>query len=415
MSAPTPVAQRVLITGLSGQLGGRLAQALERVAEVEAIIGVDTEDPRHEFTRTEFVRVGLQRRPLRRIIRAAQVDTVVDTRLISDAVAAPMGTIEAVNVDGTSELLSACTGPESPVRHVIFKSSAAWYGCEPGDPAFLSEDMARSHPPRGDFEASVVAAEAAVHDFAARQRHCRVVVIRVATELGLRGPSSLMGLLTAPVIPGYFGFDPRLQVIHVEDIVGALAHASTGELRGTYNAAADGVLALSEAASLLGKPWLPILPPWGTGYAIAQLRRLGLRVPVELMRQLRYGRGLDNRRLKASGYHYRYTSREALIRIGAALRLRPMLASGAESYRYEPDLEEFLRWSPSVRSARERETGAEDRPSGGFDALGASELIDLIPSLDPEALRTLRRYESEHQRRPAVLEALERSLARQRG
>ena len=39
---------------------------------------------------------------------------------------------------------------------------------------------------------------------------------------------------------------------------------------------ADGVLALSEIASLLGKPLLPVLPPWGTVFAAAQLRRLGL-------------------------------------------------------------------------------------------------------------------------------------------
>ena len=418
-------ARRILITGLSSQLGGRLAQALERQAEVETIIGVDSEDPRHEFARTEFVRVAVERRPLRRIIRAAQIDTVLDTRLLADALSAPIARIEAVNVDATAELLAACTGPESPVRTVIFKSSAAYYGCEPGDAAFLSEDMARSHAPRSELERSIVAAEDAVHDFAARHPHCRVAVVRVAQEIGGEGPSSLLALLSLPVIPGVLGFDPRLQVIHTEDIVGALSHAVSAELDGVYNAAGDGVLVLSEAASLLGKTLLPVLPPWGTGFAAAQLRRLGLRVPVELVRQLRYGRGLDNRRLKASGYRYRYTSREALIRLRAQQRLRPLLGSGAESYRYEPDLEEFLRWSPSVLTVRERRDAGEGDAPGrprtgqprrrgrrGFDALGVGELIDLIPSLEPEALRALHRYEAEHQQRAAVLDALERSLAR---
>ena len=405
-------ARRILITGLSTQLGGRLAQALERHPGVEAVIGVDTQDPRHEFARTEFVRVGIERHPLRRIIHAAQVQTVLDTRLIADALAAPISTIEAVNLNETAELLAACTGPESPVRSVVVKSSALWYGCEPGDAAFLSEDMTRSHPPRSDLERSIVAAEDVVHDFAARRPHCRVAVVRAAAEIGGDGPSSLLGLLSLPVVPGVLGFDPRLQVIDSEDVVGALAHAVTAELNGIYNAAGDGVLVLSEAASLLGKTLAPILPPWGTGFVAAQLRRLGLRVPVELVRQLRFGRGLDNRRLKAAGYRYRYTSREALIRLRAAQRLRPMLGSGSESYRYEPDLEQFLRWSPSVRTVRERGGEPPSGPQDGFDALGAGELIDLIPSLDPEALRMLRRYEAEHQHRAAVLEALDRSLAR---
>jgi UDP-glucose 4-epimerase len=412
-------ARRVLITGLSSQLGGRLAQALEREAEVETIIGVDTEDPRHEFARTEFVRVAVERRPLRRIIRAAHIDTVLDTRLLSDALRAPVATVEAVNVVGTAELLAACTGPESPVRTVIFKSSAAYYGCEPGDAAFLSEDMTRLRAPRSDIERSIVLADDAVRDFAARHPHCRVAVLRAAQEIGGEGDSSLLALLSLPVVPGVLGFDPRLQVIHAEDIVGTLAHAVSAELEGVYNAAGDGVLVLSEAASLLGKTMLPVLPPWGTGFAAAQLRRLGLRVPVELVRQLRYGRGLDNRRLKASGYRYRYTSREALIRLRAQQRLRPLLGSGAESYRYEPDLEEFLRWSPSVVSARDRGDTGEGHsgpvaPAGAFDALGVGELVDLIPSLEAEALHTLRRYETEHQRRPEVLDALDRSLTRKR-
>ena len=406
------MAQRVLITGLSSQIGGRLALALEPNPAIEALIGIDTEDPRHEFGRTEFVRVGVARRSLRRIIRAAQIDTVVDTRLITDAVAAPMGTIEAVNVDGTAELLDVCGGPESPVRAVIVKSSAAWYGCEPGDPAFFSEDMSRSRPPRTGLERSIVAAETGVAEFAARQPHCRVAVLRLASELAVRGPSSLRGLLTAPVIPGILGFDPRLQVIHGEDIVGALAHAVSEPIHGIYNAAADGVLSLSETASLLGKTLVPVLPPWGSEFAAAQLHRLGLRVPVDLIRQLRYGRGLDNRRLKAAGYRYRYTSREALIALRGRMRQRALLGAGQDRYRYEPDLEEFLRWSPSVRRLPERNEGATARPRDGFDALGAGELIDLIPSLEAEALRALRRYETEHQRRADVLEALERSLTR---
>ena len=51
MSADVQVARerhprrRVLITGLSSYWGGRLAQALESFAEVEAIVGVDSRDP----------------------------------------------------------------------------------------------------------------------------------------------------------------------------------------------------------------------------------------------------------------------------------------------------------------------------------------------------------------------------------
>ena len=57
------------------------------------------------------------------------------------------------------------------------------------------------------------------------------------------------------------------------------------------------------SSSLLGKPLAPILPPWGTG--LAARRRCASPASgsrPRCSRQLRYGRGLDNRKLKATGY-----------------------------------------------------------------------------------------------------------------
>ena len=153
------------------------------------------------------------------------------------------------------------------------------------------------------------------------------------------------------------GFDPRYQFVHEDDVVHALEHVVQRELPGVFNVAGDGVLALSEVAGLLNKPYAPILPPWGTGLATGVLRRLGVKVPPEMLNQLRFGRGLDNRRLKAAGFRYGHTSRETVLVLGEHLRLHPLLRSGAqEPYRYEREVEEFLRWSPHVRGSQTRST-----------------------------------------------------------
>ena len=76
---------------------------------------------------------------------------------------------------------------------------------------------------------------------------------------------------------------------------------------------------------------------------------LGIRIPDEVRQQLRYGRGLDNRKLKQSGYRFTLTTRETVQAFAAALRLKPLRESGEAPYRYEREVEEFLRWSPSVR------------------------------------------------------------------
>ena len=388
---------------MSSEWGGRLAQLLEADADNAAIVGIDIADPRHELHRTEFVRLDMDQTLLARIVTAASIDTVVDTRLTPD-------------LAGTRNLLLASSGARSPVRKLIFKSSAHCYGSEHDDPAFFTEDMARQRPARTPLERAILAAERAVADFAAANPQATVTVLRFADAVGGVERGDHLALLGLPVIPAVLGFDPRFQFIHEEDAIGVLAHAVLHDLPGSYNAAADGVLALSEVAALLGKPLLPILPPWGTVFAAAQLRRLRLPVPVDALRQLRYGRGLDNRRLKASGYLFSYTTREAVLGLRAQQRLRPLLGTGSDSYRYEREVEEFLRWSPSVRSAAHPSDGAPttEAPTAvtTYDHLSEGELIGLMSSLETPALHRLRAFEASHRARPGVLEALERMLAR---
>lgn len=409
--------RRVLITNLSSHWGGRLAQQLERDPQLETIVGVDTTDPRHELQRTEFVRVDTDDGLLRRIVRAAGIDTVVDTRLIPDPLVAPLGRVHEVNVLGTRKILAACAGSQSPVRKLVFKSSAHVYGSDHDDPAFFTEEMTRARAPQTAIESDVVAAEQEVAEFARAAPGVTVTVLRFAPAIGGELRAAHLGLLGLPVVPAILGFDPRWQFIHEDDVVGVLDHAVRHDLPGAYNAAADGVLALSEVVSLLGKPLLPVLPPWGTVFAAIQLRRLGLRVPVEMLRELRYGRGLDNRRLKASGYRFRYTSREAIQKLRAHQRLRPLLRSGGEAYRYEREVEEFLRWSPSVQGLeppREADGDGHVASAGGYDGLGEGELLDLIGSLEADSLAQLRDHEAAHRARPRILDALDRQLARRR-
>ena len=248
------VSRRVLVTGLSSQLGGRLAQALERDPRIEAVIGVDTSDPRHEFERTEFVRVDAEHARIRRIVTAAAIDTVVDTRLIVEPLEVSLSRAHEVNVAGTRNILKACQG----IGKLVFKSSADWYGCGPEDPAFFTEDMNRRQPPQSAIERDVVEAERAVLEFAARNRACTVTVLRIASGIGAELRGAHMTLLGLPVVPSMLGFDPRQQFIHEEDIVGVLGHGVRHDAPGTFNAAGDGVLPLSEVCSLLGKPMLPL-------------------------------------------------------------------------------------------------------------------------------------------------------------
>jgi UDP-glucose 4-epimerase len=233
---PRP-ARRVLVTGLSTYWGGRLAQALESFPEIEAIIGVDTREPTRELERTEYVKVGNQHSLIQRIVIAAEIDTVIDTRLVVDAIATSRSDAHENNVIGTLNILAACAGPDSPVRKLIFKSSAHWYGCEQDDPAFFTEEMGRQHPPHTAIERDVVEAEAAVADFADKHRDVTVTILRCANVLGPDVDTSHTRMFSLPMVPMILGFDPRYQFAHEDDVVHALEHCAFNDLEGTYNVA----------------------------------------------------------------------------------------------------------------------------------------------------------------------------------
>jgi UDP-glucose 4-epimerase len=353
-------ARRVLITGLSTYWGGRLAQALESFAEIEAIVGVDNHDPTRELERTEFVKVSNQHGLIQRIVRAARIDTVIDTRLVVDSTTTGRREAHENNVIGTMNILAACGGEGSPVRKYIFKSSAHVYGCEQEDPAFFTEAMTRSQRPTTAIERDIVEAEAAVIDFAVKQTDVDVTVLRCSNVLGPDVVTSHSQMFALPVVPMVAGFDPRCQFVHEDDVVHALEHAALHRLPGVYNVAADGVLALSEVISLLGKRPAPLLPPWGTALLAAPLRSLGVRIPDEMLSQLRFGRGLDNRRYKASGFDYGYTSRESVLAFAEHLRLHPILRGTEQAYTYEGEVERFLRRSRLTRPEQPQEERGQE-------------------------------------------------------
>lgn len=341
--------KRVLVTGLSTYWGGRLAQALEQDSSIDTIIGVDSKEPTCELQRTEFVKISNQHSLIRRIVDAVKIDTVVDARLVVDSLLGPTRAIHENNVIGTMNILAACSGP-SPVRKYVFKSSAHYYGCEQDDPAFFSEEMRRPHEPRTSVERDIVEAESAVAGFSDQHPDVDVSVVRFVNVLGPSIKTSHIRLFSLPMVPAIFGFDPRYQFIHEDDVVGVLSHFTRHQLPGIFNAGADGTLCLSEVADLLDKRLLPVLPPRGSGTAFGLMRRAGLRLPSEAVNQLKFGRAVDNRKLKASAYRFKYTTREAVESFAEHLRLNPFVLKSQEPYRYEREVEEFLRWSPSVRT-----------------------------------------------------------------
>jgi UDP-glucose 4-epimerase len=135
--------------------------------------------------------------------------------------------------------------------------------------------------------------------------------------------------------------------VHEDDVVRSILFALDHNVPGIYNVAGDGLLPWSEVAAICGKRVMP-LPPFGIGLFTAPLRRVGVEFPPELLALLKYGRGVDNSRLKRAGFKYQYTSAGAVQSFVEAMRLRSAVGDHTPAYRYERDVEQFFRHSPAV-------------------------------------------------------------------
>src|SRR5438105_2890829 len=335
--------QRVLVTGISRYLGGKLAQDLEKDPEVDSIVGVDLDEPEVDLDRTEFVRADIRNPLVVKVLQTAEVDTVVHLNVVTTPTRVGGRTaMKDINVIGTMQLLAACQKAER-IQKFVLKSTTAVYGADPRDPAVFTEAMQSRSVPRSGFTKDSVEIERYTRDFARRRPDVDVTILRYANFIGPDIETTLTRYFSLPVIPTAMGFDPRIQLVHEDDAVEALYRAVLQAHPGIYNVAGDGAMYLSQAVRLLGRPPLPLLLPLVTPVANA-LRRAGLvDFATDQLRFLLYGRVVDNDRLKkAFGFSPGFGTRAALEDFIRGRRIRQVLPRETVE-QWERDLYTFLR------------------------------------------------------------------------
>jgi UDP-glucose 4-epimerase len=339
--------RRVLVTGLGTFWGGRVAQALEQDPGVDVIVGLDAVEPQVELHRTEYVRTDENYSILARIVQATEVDTILHTFLVVDSSAMGGRRLHEINVIGTMNLLAAAGAAGSTVRTVVVKSSTLVYGSTIEDPMLFREDHPRVGTPRTRVERSLLETEGYLRDFAEDNPHVAVSLLRFSNVLGTDIRTSISRALERPLVPVVFGYDPRFQFVQEDDVIRSILFVMDEQAAGIFNVAGDGLLPWSEVIAMCGRRQLPMLP-MGTELSAWPLRKLGYDLTPELLNLLRYGRGVDNRRLKRAGFAYRYTSAGAVNSFREAMRLKETVGDPDSGYEYQRDVESFFRHSQAV-------------------------------------------------------------------
>lgn len=321
--------RRILIAGIGTHWGTELALRLERNPDVEHVIGIDTTPPAVDLERTELLDADIRSPVLARLVPATGADTLVHAGVLwYPGPGKPARALHDINVIGTLQLLAACERSPS-IERIILRGSTAIYGCEPAGPSFFSEEMARTFPLRTRFQRDIGELEGYVENFARRHPDLVCCMLRYQPEIGPGLRTPLARYLSLPLVPTQLGFDPRLQLIHAEDATEALLAATMAPIRGAVNVAPSGSISLSRALRMIGRTQLPLPHPL-FGPALARLGgRLGTG-PLygDAVRLLRYGRGVDNARMRTElGFRPRFDATGAIrdfARHGDGMRLAPV-------------------------------------------------------------------------------------------
>jgi UDP-glucose 4-epimerase len=233
------------------------------------------------------------------------------------------------------------------VDKIVLKASTLIYGSNFADPYFFRETQRRTHPPTTPVERSLVEVDALVGDFVDDHPEVAVTSLRFANVLGDDVTTVFSRMLRMHAVPEVFGYDPRLQFVHEDDVTRALAHATTRDQRGTFNVAGPGTITWSEACRAVSRRRLA-MPPVFTGAARLPLRLLRVvDIPPEALSLLRYGRGVDTGAFVDTGFEYGYTTPATVEAFAKARRLERVVGTPPD-YEYERDVEDFLRNSRAV-------------------------------------------------------------------
>jgi UDP-glucose 4-epimerase len=289
---PVPAAEgAVVITGIVGKLGRRLARRLHRERQV---IGIDRRPFDGCPKDIEHHQIDIRRKKTRDIFRGTPVAAVVHLGVMYDP-RVNAAEHHAWNVAGFQKILEYVVQYDVP--KLVLLSSANVYGPRPDNPQFLSEEAPLLGGAAFSEIRDLVEVDMLAQSFFWKRPETETVILRPVHIIG-SVKNAASNYLRLPVVPTLLGFDPMMQVVHEEDVVRAVDLALRPGVRGIFNLAGPPAAPLSRIIKALGRPHLPIPHP----LAKAMLRPLWrLRVasfPSPELDHLRYVCMVDDQRAR---------------------------------------------------------------------------------------------------------------------
>ncbi len=291
---------KVLITGISGPLGRRVAQKL--VATGHTVYGVDRRPWPDAPKKVTMFRADIRKRPAEDVFRTKKPDAVIHMATVTHLTAKRTEDRYRINLGGTQAVFDHAS--KYGVKHCIFVGRHTYYGAAPDSPMYHTENeppMAMTtFPELSDLVAADLFAGSALW----RYREMTTAVLRFTYRLGPTKSGTLASFVRGPRVPTILGFDPLFQFMHEEDVVGAICTALESKLNGVFNVCGPQPIPLSLLIRVTGRQRIAV-PESVFKFALG---RFGLPpLPKGAVNHVKYPVVIDAKAFRdASGWTHQY-------------------------------------------------------------------------------------------------------------
>lgn len=281
--------RRVLVSGMGGELGSRVAALLELEPWVAHIEGLDVDPPRRRLRRAGFhmIEPGDRRRTLQ-VLRDVDPHVIVHVGVYEpDARAGPALAAARTSASSVHVLGGAVECPS--LEAIVVRSGIEVYGRRRG--AVTRPDETTPTDPTSAFGRMLDHVERLARQ-AGEAAEVPVTLVRLGSVVGPHVPSPLGRYLRLPAVPVSLLADPAFSLTHVEDAAAALVAAAARHWDGPVNVVSTGAVTTSQAVRMGARIPVPLVgPEWPAARVVAALA--GAPVPDHVLELIHRGRTAD--------------------------------------------------------------------------------------------------------------------------
>ena len=307
---------KVFVTGSAGHLARVLLPRLCSHPSITRVTGIDRLKTRYTHNKLHSHRLDL--RDARIAERLPEHDVLIHLAFITTRSLLGLTPwarhnereMYDINVTGSARLFEQARAAAIP--HIVYNSSASVYGAWPDNPTRVNEDQVRRIMPDFAYARHKVLVEDWLDGFEPTYAGS---VIRLRPHV-IMGPHAIPLLKRVLLHAGYPRLpepQPLTQLVHEQDVVGAIINACFRPRRGTYNLGTEPLTTLMEMKHVLHHRPRPL--PFKALKAVHRLlwNTLGVGEDPGWMQATQYPLALDSRRAQQDlGWHPRYDTLQIL-------------------------------------------------------------------------------------------------------